>query len=69
MRDVCDFRGTSTRLPWQGDVKTLQVGELLVIADQTGFLLADYNSGKVLAERATEHTPAAVFRMMTAKVS
>jgi hypothetical protein len=65
VRDVCEFGRVSSRLPWRGDVATLHVGELLVIADQTGFLLADYNAGKVLAERATEHTPSAVFSQAT----
>jgi len=65
VRDTCHFGRVSSRLPWRGVVETLHVGELLVIADQTGFLLADYNSGKVLAERATEHTPGAVFSQAT----
>jgi hypothetical protein len=65
VRDVCDFGRVSSRLPWRGIVETLHVGKLLVIADQTGFLLADYDSGKLLAERAVTHTPSAVFSRAT----
>jgi hypothetical protein len=65
VRDVCEFGRVGTRLPWRGDVGTLHVEELLVIADQTGFLLADYGSGKILAERAMTHTPGAVFSQAT----
>ncbi len=65
VRDTCESGRLGSRLPWRGQVETLHVGELLVIADQTGFLLADYNSGKVLAERATKHMPGAVFSQAT----